>query len=431
MTNDHENRIAITSQPIQVHERIDLLDILRGLALFGILVVNMRDFNFPTEYCEPRLFWTAPIDQITEIIIAFFFSEKFYSLFSLLFGIGFGLQMERLATKHLHAEFVYGRRLFILLIIGLGHGIFIWWGDVLAVYAILGFVLLFFRPLPSKWLVLIAVLFLVIPIGISTVKLTLAKMAQEKFVQNQKQAIIETNSDEEKLKGATSLIELYSKGSYVQIMKHRVIQLKFNYAAWFFRNYGFQVFGMFLLGLFFVKQKVVQELRMHIQIIRKVWKYSLCFSVFACILFCMVNAANVNESTVLGLVSFEFTKLGRTILCLFYASSIILIAQVVQWKQKLKNFAAVGRMALTNYLLQSAVLTTFFYSYGSRLYGKISPAIGLVVTFVFYIGQIILSTWWLRRYKYGPFEWVWRSLTYGVPQPMRISRNGQQLGRHS
>jgi uncharacterized protein len=145
----------------------------------------------------------------------------------------------------------------------------------------------------------------------------------------------------------------------------------------------------------------------------------------------MVNAANVNESTVLGLVSFEFAKFGRTILCLFYASSIILLAQVVQWKQKLKNFAAVGRMALTNYLLQSAVLTTFFYSYGSRLYGKISPVIGLVVTFVFYIGQIILSTWWLRRYKYGPFEWVWRSLTYGVPQPMRISRNVQQLGRHS
>jgi uncharacterized protein len=423
--------MAMTNQPLQANERIDLLDILRGLALFGILVVNMRDFNFPTEYCEPKIFWIAPIDKIVELIIAFFFSEKFYSLFSLLFGIGFGLQMGRLAAKYRHSEFIYGRRLLILLLIGLGHGIFIWWGDVLAVYALLGFVLLFFRHLPSRWIVLLAAMFLVIPIGISTVNITLEKTTQEKIIHKQGQNIVGTGHNDEKLKGAADLIELYSKGSYLQIMEHRVIQLKSNYAVWLFRNYGFQVFGMFLLGLFLVKQNIIQELYLYIRIIRKVWKYLLWFSIIACILFCKVNAADVNESTILGLVSFEFEKLGRTVLCLFYASSIVLLAQIDKWKPKLNNFAAVGRMALTNYLLQSAVWTTFYYSYGSGLYGKISPAKGLVLTFLFYIVQVVLSIWWMNRFKYGPFEWVWRSLTYGVYQPMRISRNVQQYGHRS
>ncbi len=107
-------------------------------------------------------------------------------------------------------------------------------------------------------------------------------------------------------------------------------------------------------------------------------------------------------------------------LSFFYAGALILLAQRHAWKSRLAPLAAVGRMALSNYLLQSLVCTTLFYSYGFGLFGKVRPAAGLALSVAIYSVQLPLSQWWLRHFRFGPLEWVWRSLTYGKPQTMRL-----------
>jgi uncharacterized protein len=100
---------------------------------------------------------------------------------------------------------------------------------------------------------------------------------------------------------------------------------------------------------------------------------------------------------------------------LFYASTVALLWQKVQWRERLRPFAAVGRMALSNYLLQSLVCTTLYYSWGIGLYGRVGPLLGFVPTIAIYAAQVALSVWWLRHYATGPMEWLWRRLTYGSP----------------
>jgi uncharacterized protein len=108
-------------------------------------------------------------------------------------------------------------------------------------------------------------------------------------------------------------------------------------------------------------------------------------------------------------------------LALFYASTILLLTQREAWRRRLAPLAAVGRMALSNYLLQSLVCTTIFYSYGLALFDKVGPALGLLLTVAIFLVQVPLSVWWLRRFQFGPVEWLWRSLTYWRVQPLRVS----------
>jgi len=123
--------------------------------------------------------------------------------------------------------------------------------------------------------------------------------------------------------------------------------------------------------------------------------------------------------SVMGLVETVFFVIGAPALSLFYAAAILLLVQREGWQKRLAPLAAVGRMALSNYLLQSVICTTIFYSYGLGLYGRVGPAVGVGLTVVIFLIQIILSVWWLRRFQFGPMEWVWRSLTYCKRQPLR------------
>lgn len=103
-----------------------------------------------------------------------------------------------------------------------------------------------------------------------------------------------------------------------------------------------------------------------------------------------------------------------------YASGLVLLAQDPRWHARLLPLAAVGRTALSNYLLQTLICTTIFYGYGLGLYGQIGPAVGIALTLVIFGLQVPLSNWWVKRFRFGPFEWLWRSLTYGKLQPLRL-----------
>lgn len=405
--------------PVQFEQRIDVIDVLRGFALLGILIVNMRDYNSLTEYFSPAQLWTSTIDQITEWWIAAFVNEKFYSLFSFLFGLGFAVQMMRLGKKRNDFIKIYLRRLFVLFVFGVLHGIVIWWGDVLAVYALFGAALLLLRRLSQKVILLIALSVLLIPVAYSTVKLTLT--FSETGDQTTLSAILfpqELRAEEKAM--VMTMNKTYSTGSYYDIMQHRLNVLADTYRSWLYRSYGAQVFGMFLLGMYAGKKRFFHEIEAHLPFIKKIWRYGALLCLFYAALFFALKISGDNPPFAFNLGVFEFGKVMRIVFVLFYSATIILLFRQMVWKKVLSLFAPAGRMALTNYMMQSVVCTMLFYSYGAGLYGTIAPFESLLLAVTLFTLQLAASSWWLKRFRFGPLEWLWRSLTYAQRQPLRM-----------
>jgi uncharacterized protein len=181
-----------------------------------------------------------------------------------------------------------------------------------------------------------------------------------------------------------------------------------------------QILGLFLGGLYAGQRGWFRNLESHLPFLRRARWSALALALVGM----LVRAGAFNFSRVMGPFGGGFGEevletSGNLALSFFYASAIVLMAQRPVWKLRLTPLAA-GRTALSNYLLQSIICTTLFYSYGLRLFGKVGPAAGLALTIAIYLLQLPLSAWWLRHFRLGPMEWVWRSLTYARPQAMRF-----------
>ena len=403
---DTQNSQAF-STPISGRSRIELVDILRGFAIFGILAVNMFSFagvifNYQS---EPDL-----LDKIVIVLVMFLFQAKFYSLFSLLFGWGMSIQMERAAAKGTPFVPVYIRRQLILLAFGLIHGIFIWPGDILTNYAFLGLFLLLFRKSSKRTLLIGVALSLLLAILVVVPGTTMDALRQvyadlTEFMRN----LSDVPQD------------IFGRGAYGEITERRASEF-IGAQSWFIYWIG-NVFAMFLLGLYFGKRRLFQETAEKLPLFR--WMNRLTLVVGLLFGAIWVVAA-IRPDTVPTQYQRFVVVAGRTIgapaLMLFYVSGITLLVQKENWHRRLAPLAPVGRMALTNYILQSVVATLIFYSYGLGLYREFSPLAGLVTTILIFFAQIRFSAWWLERYRFGPMEWLWRTLTYGRLQPLR--RNG-------
>ena len=184
---------------------------------------------------------------------------------------------------------------------------------------------------------------------------------------------------------------------------------------------------MFLLGLYAGRRRIFENIPAHLPLIRKVLWWGLGLGLvgnFVGYAYLYLIASTLfpdptvpSFTRVLVWLSFN---IGKPALGLSYASAIILLVQRKAWKIRLGPLAAVGRMALTNYLLQTLICTTIFYGYGLGLYGKVDPTLILVLSVFIFALQILLSVWWVRRFRFGPAEWLWRTLTYGKRQPMGV-----------
>lgn len=158
----------------------------------------------------------------------------------------------------------------------------------------------------------------------------------------------------------------------------------------------------------------------HLPFIQKVQSRALILGLIGNIMYALSgefsNPSQPSLMSLLGVVGFAF---GGPALCFFYASTLTLLVQSSEWRENFAPLAALGRMALTNYLMQTIICTTIFYGYGLGLYGRVGPAVGIALTIVIYGVQIPFSLWWLSKFQMGPAEWLWRTLTYGKAQPMR------------
>jgi uncharacterized protein len=391
-------------RPVAPPERIELLDVLRGAALFGIIAANMRGFNGPLAgYMDHTLMWTDPVSRVAQGLVDFFISGKFITLFSFMFGIGFAVQMERADARGIHASTFYVRRLVVLLLFGLAHSLFLWWGDILAPYAIMGFFLILLRRRSQRTILRWSALIYAYPLIVSSVMLVL-----------QTAGVPIPSPPATTPQELARVIGVYGGGSYAAILTQNVAELAFNaFGLVFFYP---RVLGIFLFGLWVWREGILRDLASKTPLLRRCQRLGLVVAV-------VLNAATVAIMEIVhpnplapsgwGLVAGLTSGIGMPAGSLFYVSTLALLWQSPKWRARLRPFGAVGRTALSNYLLQTVLCTTLYYSWGGALYGRVGPLLGLVPTVVIYGGQLLLSGWWVERFAYGPMEWLWRRLTYG------------------
>ncbi len=365
-------------------DRLLVLDVLRGFALFGVLLVNMVDFSSSAlmpGYSAPQ--WDT-LNQIIDVGVYLLAVTKFYLLFSFLFGVGFALQMGRMQERGRAFVPFYLRRLAVLLVIGLLHSIFIWRGDILMVYALMGVILLFVRNLSNRVLIGTAVVILI------------ASFVLAGMVISEGDPVI-----------GRQAAEIYQHGDYLDILAHRLTEPG---DAAFVIGQVPSVLVMFLLGLIIGRSGILQQPDVYRPFLRR-WMFpSLLIGLVFNVAFVIGWREHNSSLAAVGM------HIGAPALSFFYASVILLNFE------RLRALAPVGQMALTNYLTHSIVCTTIFYGYGFGLYDQVTPLGQLALVVLIYGTQIIFSGWWMRRFRFGPMEWVWRSLTYGKAQPIRRSQ---------
>ncbi|WP_329742005.1 DUF418 domain-containing protein [Dyella sp. A6] len=384
-------------RPVADRDRIRSIDILRGIALFGVLVVNLVDEFRVSLFRQflPHRPSPFPLEHALAQGISMFVEMRAFALFSILFGVGLAIQFERLARSGSRLRLLL-RRLLVLLAIGLVHLLLIWNGDILTEYALAGFVVLPFLWLPTRAAVLVAMGLLAFYTAIPALALPIAWPSAVWLQQH----VMAAN-------------HVYATGGYGSIVRFSWGELP--YILPLHENVFPRTLGLFLLGMVAWRSGVLREPHRYRRRLSAVAGVGLILGTLmglpealpamapwlasAATRACLSNAANV-------------------LMGLGYGATVIVLVEFTRASRVLGIFAPLGRMAFTNYLMQSVIFSWVFYGYGLGCFGRMGLLEALALGLAVYVGQIVLSAIWLRRYRFGPIEWLWRTLMYGVRQPM-------------
>ncbi|MHC4040196.1 DUF418 domain-containing protein [Bradyrhizobium sp. 23AC] len=377
--------------PISPSDRIESIDALRGVALLGVLAINLvTEFRVSIfQQFLPAELPASSLDRAVETVLMLAVDMKAFALFSLLFGVGLAIQFEHLAANSRRALLLF-RRLLVLLIIGLIHLCLIWNGDILTEYAIAGLVVLPFLFGP-RWLLLAgaaAFLGLYLTMQIWSPPGLFPSLAS-----------IQSNVEEAN--------RVYATGTFGEVLAFRLREIALILPL---HIYVFpRTLGLFLLGAFVWRSGVLQKPNRVLLLTAGAG----CIGLAAAMI--LLRAGNAMAGTSFDVLA---TPAGTILLALGYGAIIIAIASSARGKALLGWAAPLGRMAFTNYLAQSVIFGWIFYGYGLGLFGHLGAAEALAIGLVVYVAQVIFSGWWLGRHRYGPVEWLWRTLMYGTPQPL-------------
>lgn len=407
--------------PLQPNERIGLIDALRGFALFGILMVNIHLMYEPIISIILGAQPDAPITQtISHFFVKFFFEGKFYVIFSMLFGFGFYIFLNKSKDKSNSALPVFRRRLFFLLLFGLAHIILLWAGDILVFYSLIGFILILFKKASDKKLVKWAITLALFPtIFISIMAIAVALGSQIPEVKAQIDVQFQTNIDEMKVL-VENASQIYSTGSFQEIVSIRIKEY-LSLLGGSILSFCPVILAMFLVGYLAARKGIMANYMNNLPLFRRIFWLGLTVGVITNILYIFsYQHAILMVPDGWSLLASSMHTIGGISLGLCYISGIAILFINGKAGFFVKYLAPVGRMALTNYLIQSIITSLLFHSYGLALYGKVQVWQGIVLTIIIFAIQIVYSRWWLSHFQFGPFEWLWRSLTYFKMQPMRI-----------
>ncbi|QEH38745.1 hypothetical protein OJF2_73510 [Aquisphaera giovannonii] len=431
---------AAAAAPVTPEERLASVDTLRGLALLGILAMNIVGFGWPgAAYGDPLK--GGGFDGSDRLIWFFnhlVFEEKMMTIFSMLFGAGLVLMGERAAARGASLRGVYYRRVLWLLAIGLVHSYLIWDGDVLVLYAQCGLFLYPFRRLSARALITIGVIFslILIPIvlgfglairGLERVTARVdAQVAAGKTPTrldrrlrdlwvDDLQKELNPNPEQEKKDWDESMA--VHRGGYAGIVKKRAVGLVFEQTFGFVLGGFFFAMSRMLLGMGLMKLGVFSAERSRAFYLEMVGLgYGIGLPLMVIDARELVRHAFRPEYLLNG---GEFYNLfGSLVVAMGHVGLIMLLVQSGSLAWLTGRLAAVGRMALSNYLTHSIVCTTLFYGYGFGLFGQINRTGLAAIVLTIWIAQLLISPIWLKHFRFGPAEWLWRSLTYWKIQPM-------------
>ncbi len=379
--------------------------------MFGVLWSNLNDWYGVADE-------TTWLDRAIGFVQEYFVESRFFILLCFLFGIGFGIQLTRAAQRGVNIQRTYARRSAALLAIGLVHALLIWHGDILTSYALVSFALLLFRDVtPKRQLAWAFALYLFSADVITRVRW----FAGQRFMVP-------------RVPRATASW-IYGHGSIAQIHHQRVLDVADWFGRWGLTTY-FYVLAIFLAGVWALRsgyfRRVVDEPRATRRFLAWTVGVTLvCFAVGWLGDNVLPQPSGPPQTTLRVMLAwrrFVFTAFDPTIpMGLAYAALLLLVFQTRRGARALAPLAATGRMALTTYLTQSVVSTFLFYSFGLKWFGRVGYTGMFAITVVLFSIQMVASTWWLKRYRFGPVEWLWRTLTYGRAPAMRVKSDGAVL----
>jgi uncharacterized protein len=405
--------VTATLQPTLGKERIQSLDILRGIAVLGILVMNIQSFSMISQaYMNPTAY--GDLSGLNKWVFIFgdlFFNLKFMGLFSLMFGAGIILITEKAVEKTGKSAGLHYRRNFWLLIIGLIHAHLIWYGDILVPYALCGFLVYLFRKKKPKSLLLLGIIILAIGSLLYILNgISIPYMPKEAVdeIKTSWYASPEMVREE---------IDAY-RGTYAEQTAMRSKSALTMETQVFLFFFLWRVSGFMLIGMALFKWGILSASRSSSFYLRGFfWTFIPGFLiVFYGLIKNFENDWVFEYSMFLGS---QFNYWGSILLVFSYICLVMLFFKSEKFKSLKLRLASVGRMALTNYLLQSIICMFIFYGIGLGLYGDVSRMVQLLIVFGIWIVQLYYSKPWLDRFYFGPFEWFWRSLTYLRWQPFR------------
>ena len=404
-------------------DRIASLDIVRGVAVMGILAMNIVAFAMPFQaYMNPTAYGLESDADLASWVFSFIFVDgKMRGLFSFLFGASTLLVIERAEQSGASPARVHYARMFWLLVFGLIHFYFIWFGDILAGYALVGLILYFFRNVGVRGLVIWGVVLVVVQLLVFALLAGGALfLSQAAAAPNPDPAMVQEwrtlESQFAPLAGAalTNKIALF-QGPYSGLVDLRLTQHTIQPFTGVFlfgwETLAYMLFGMAALksGLFRGEWAVERYRRMALI------GFGISIPAYALLAWLLVRA-DFTIPAVFG-IGMAATVPFRPVMVLAYAALIILVFR--GGGPLVERIAAAGRAAFTNYLGTSILMTTFFYGYGLGFYGTMSRIELWIVVVAMWALMLLWSKPWLERFRYGPLEWLWRSLARLKPQPMR------------
>lgn len=389
--------------------RIPALDVLRGVAVAGILAANVLIFFglFVMPPDRAAALSTVAGDDVVLLLEKVFVDGKFYSVFSLLFGVGFGLQLARGGEAALPR---FRRRLRILLVIGAIHAFVIWAGDILMLYALLGFTMPWFARKSDRELLRWTAIMMAIP----TVLYLVALAAWAAFGPAGRPSPQSAGAP-------AAILDIFARMGTGGVKDAVIGNLVFVAARWadLVASVRFpKVLGMFVLGLWCVRSGVAVAPHEHratlVRWCRLGWGFGVPANVVAAYALHAWPYLPPSPGGLLGVVG---QAIGVPLLALGYAATIGLL--VVDGRRAISILAPLGRMALTNYLTHSIVCVVLSRGFGFAMWWRVGASTAMAIAGAIIAVQIPVSAWWLSRYRFGPVEWIWRRLTYQAPLAMR------------
>jgi len=382
--------------PIAGRERIDDIDVLRGMALCGVCVSNVVEmFRAPWDYRPPG---SGPIDDAVGAVMATAFQGNTITLtFSMMFGLGMAISSGRMLASGASDHRFLIRKQLILLAIGLAHAILIWNGDILGQYAVVGLLMLPLLGRGTRTLLVAALLMAIVfclPIFPTRAVLPPDEVARQ----------------------TAHALDAYANGTWLEVYVQRIMEWqgmqRVAVIRWIFGE------GMaFCLGMAAWRSGILREPEKHLRMLR--WTAILGVASLTVLVLRHVDLLPSGRPPSSSFWLRFLYHLAYTELALAYCAGILLLLRQPLCRRWLLHVAPLGQMNLSNYLMQSVVFAFVFYGYGLGQYGKWPTAIAAVFAFGFYLLQVVLSAAWLRRFRFGPMEWLWRVMSYGRLQPLR------------